>query len=247
MERKYRISGLSSAFGEKRMNLDYTLLRSRKRKKTICLQLRNDGRMIIRAPFFTPEREIDYFFRSREEWLKQRIREKESRTDRKSTPKTFQNGELFLFLGTRYPLRITASETHPRGRPLFDDRHIILQRDDADQGREILTAWYMEQAETHFGQRLDFFSRQLNLVPTGFRITGARSFWGSCSASDRLAFNWRLIMAPRPVIDYVIVHELQHIVEKKHSVEFWKRVAAVIPDHRERRGWLRKNGSRLNL
>ena len=229
------------------MDLGYTLLRSRRRRKTICLQLKRDGRIVIRAPFSTPKQEIDDFFRTKEEWLRQRIRERDERDHQEPPQKMYRDGQIFLFLGKSYPLRIETGNSDDRGVLLFDTQCFVLQRDDVRRGGEIFVAWYMEQAEIRLRERMDRFSRQLDLSPQGFRVTQAKSFWGSCSAENRLAFNWRLIMAPCPVIDYVIVHELQHIVEKNHSAEFWKRVAAVIPDYGPQRLWLRRNGPWLTL
>jgi len=228
------------------MDLGYTLLRSRKRRKTISLQVGQDGRIVIRAPFFTPRREIDEFFRTKEPWLRTRLQERE-KAQAEGGPRTFEEGETFFFLGECYPLRIEPAESGFKGRLLFDSQRFVLQQDDIRQGQEIFIAWYIEQAEIHLGNRLNGFSGQLGLVPRAFRITAARSFWGSCSAANRLAFNWRLVMAPWSVIDYVIVHELQHLVEKNHSAAFWKRVALVIPNYGEQKRWLRKNGPRLNI
>lgn len=108
-------------------------------------------------------------------------------------------------------------------------------------------AWYREQAETTLGKRVSDLSSRLGLSARSFRISEAKSFWGCCSAKNRVSLNWRLIMAPWPVIDYVIVHELQHIVEKNHSADFWKRVAEVIPDYKQHKVWLRSNGVSLTL
>ncbi len=227
------------------MHLGYTLLRSRKRKKTICLQLKQDGRIVIRAPFATPRQEIDDFFRAKEPWLRKRLRQRKEEAPRESLPPPFQEGQTFLFLGAAYPLRIEGEPSTPPGRLRFDTRDFILHRDDVRQGRELFGAWYWAQADIRLRERLDFFSRQLALAPRGFRITRAKSFWGSCSAADRLAFNWRLIMAPQPVIDYVLVHELMHLVEKNHSKAFWQRVAAVLPDYGRQRFWLHREGFRL--
>jgi len=71
--------------------------------------------------------------------------------------------------------------------------------------------------------------------------------WGSCSAANRLAFSWRLILAPPEAIDYVVVHELAHMKEKSHAPAFWRLVAAASPDYREQRDWLRRNGATLTL
>jgi predicted metal-dependent hydrolase len=243
---KHQIFGAGPTSDGEKMDLGYTLLRSRKRRKTISLQLGKDGRIVIRAPFFTPRQEIDAFFRAKEPWLRNRLQERE-KVQAEHVPRSFTEGDTFFFLGEGYPLRIEPTESGFKGRLLFDSQCFMLQQEDIRQGREIFIAWYLQQAERHLGERLNGFSRQLGLVPRAFRITAAQSFWGSCSAADRLAFNWRLIMAPRPVIDYVIVHELQHLVEKNHSAAFWKRVALVLPNYGEQKRWLRKNGPRLNL
>ncbi|SEM01905.1 hypothetical protein SAMN04489760_102189 [Syntrophus gentianae] len=226
--------------------LGYTLLRSRNRRKTIYLQVGRDGRVVIRAPLFTPPEEIEDFFQRKTEWLMNRLRERE-RVLKESSPRAFMEGAAFLFLGNAYPLRIEPEKSAFRDSLLFDSQQFILAQSDLERGRAIFTAWYAEQAGIHLGERLREFSRQLDLVPQGFRITGAKSFWGSCSAANRLAFNWRLIMASPAVIDYVIVHELQHLVEKNHSPAFWKRVALVISDYEDQKRWLRRNGPRLNL
>ncbi|OPY90751.1 MAG: hypothetical protein A4E72_00488 [Syntrophus sp. PtaU1.Bin208] len=228
------------------MELGYTLLRSRKRRKTICLQVLRSGQVVIRAPFFTPPEEIENFFQRKAQWLKNRLRERE-RVQGEGAPRIFQEGAAFLFLGNTYPLRIEPLNCALRGTLLFDSRQFILGQNDLARGRKIFIAWYTRQAEIHLGERLQKFSRRLDLVPRDIRITGAKSFWGSCSAANRLAFNWRLIMAPPPVIDYVLVHELQHLVEKNHSAAFWRRVSLVIPDYVEQKNWLRRNGSQLNL
>lgn len=226
--------------------LGYTLLRSRNRRKTICLQVGRDGRIVIRAPLFTPLEEIEKFFQRKAGWLRNRLRERE-RVLQESSPRAFMEGASFLFMGNAYPLRIEPINSVFRGTLRFDSRQFVLAKSDLERGRAIFTAWYAEQAGIHLGERLREFSRQLDLVPQGFRITGAKSFWGSCSAANRLAFNWRLIMASPSVIDYVIVHELQHLVEKNHSPAFWKRVSRVIPDYVAQKSWLHKNGSQLNL
>ncbi|OPY10003.1 MAG: hypothetical protein A4E66_01655 [Syntrophus sp. PtaB.Bin001] len=228
------------------MNPGYTLLRSRRRRKTICLQLKKDGQVIIRAPFFTPRKEIDDFFRAKEIWLRNRLQKMRECALEPRSCRVYQKGETFFFLGNRFPLQIDISVSNPGGL-IFDNRRFVLQQDYIQRGREIFIAWYREQAEIHLGRRLNFFCSLLGFVSPDFRITSARSFWGCCSAKNRLAFNWRLIMAPLSVIDYVVVHELQHLSEKNHSAAFWSQVAAVIPDYGEHRRWLRKNGHLLDL
>jgi predicted metal-dependent hydrolase len=96
-----------------------------------------------------------------------------------------------------------------------------------------------ETTRTILEERLGLFSRSMNLYPQAHRITHARRRWGSCTAHNRLNFSWRLALLPLDLVDYIIVHELAHIAHKNHGPQFWRCVAATLPDFRERRHKLR--------
>ena len=101
--------------------------------------------------------------------------------------------------------------------------------------------WYRDQAAEVIPERVRYYASQLSLEYTRVRISNAKRLWGSCSGKNCLSFSWRLAMAPREVVDYIVVHELTHIVHKNHGKLFWRRVAKTIPDHKELRQWLRDN------
>ncbi len=94
-------------------------------------------------------------------------------------------------------------------------------------------------------ERCRYFSELTGYRPVSVSISSARSRWGSCGAKGTINFSWRLAMAPPEVIDYVVVHELVHLIERNHSARFWRRVAEIIPDHKLHRRWLRENGHLL--
>ncbi|HVN67745.1 MAG TPA: M48 family metallopeptidase [Candidatus Sulfotelmatobacter sp.] len=102
------------------------------------------------------------------------------------------------------------------------------------------------EAEKVVRERCGWFAARTGWQPAGIRISNARRRWGSCGINGTLHFSWRLARAPLPVIDYVVVHELAHLAERNHSRRFWAKVAAVLPDFRRQRRWLRKNGHLLN-
>ena len=106
-------------------------------------------------------------------------------------------------------------------------------------------AGWLKVAREKIIERCRYFSELTGNRPVAVKITAARSRWGSCGAKGTVNFSWRLAMAPPAVIDYVVVHELVHLVERNHSARFWRRVALVIPDHRLHRRWLRQNGHLL--
>jgi predicted metal-dependent hydrolase len=94
-------------------------------------------------------------------------------------------------------------------------------------------------------RRVAHYAALTGYQPTAVKISRARRRWGSCSPNGTVHFNWRLVRAPEAVLDYVIVHELAHLAERNHSSRFWRRVAAIIPDHRRHRKWLKDNSHLL--
>ena len=96
-------------------------------------------------------------------------------------------------------------------------------------------------------RRAAYFSQLTGWKYKSLSITHAQKRWGSCGPGGSLCFSWRLAMAPEPIVDYVVVHELAHLVEKNHSRRFWARVASVLPDYKARRRWLRDSGNRLSV
>lgn len=109
---------------------------------------------------------------------------------------------------------------------------------------------YKKRARIEFMNRIRFWMRAIQnpIVKNKFqqlRISSANTRWGSCSGRGTISLNWRLIVAPPGVLDYVIVHELLHFVEPNHSANFWRGVERVIPDYKRDRQWLKDNGNRL--
>lgn len=105
-----------------------------------------------------------------------------------------------------------------------------------------LESWYRKEASRIIKEKADIISTRMGLSYSRIAIKGMRTRWGSCSVKGNLNFNWRLVMFPEPVIDYVIIHELCHLKEMNHSKKFWSLVACECPDWQEKRHWLTKNG-----
>lgn len=226
------------------IRLTYHLIRSKKRKKTISLHIKEDGRIVIYTPHRTPRWEIEKFVQEKQSWIVEKISEREKRI--KEVEKTFLPGEKFLYLGEWYPL-----ETRPSGDeelPLtFAFGKFILNRDHFGKARDLFCSWYKKEAKERITERVAHHSNRFQLLPEGVKITNARSRWGSCSRDNRLSFSWRIIMASWTVIDYVLIHELVHIREKNHSKKFWDYLESLLPDYRKHRSWLRANGHLLQL
>ena len=154
-------------------------------------------------------------------------------------------GDEFLYHGEPYPLEIAGPAYHA---PLsLKYGRFLLRQDRADCAREVFVNWYRSRAREELPERVRHYVSLTNLHPTGITITSALTRYGSCSPANRLSFSWRIIMAPYPVIDYVILHELAHIKEKNHSKRFWDLMESLLPDYRRQRQWLKENGRMLQI
>jgi hypothetical protein len=217
------------------------LIRSRKRRKTISLHIKEDGKIVVYAPYRTPKWEIEKFFNEKESW----IVEKRSKKERsiKEAEKAFISGEKFLFLGELVPLEIQDNNKEPPLKLSFGK--FVLDKNHIEEARDLFIKWYKEEAKERIIGRIDYYSKRLQLFPKGVKITSAKYRWGSCSRDDRLSFSWRMIMASFSIIDYILIHELVHIKEKNHSKRFWNYLESVHPDYKKHRLWLKENGSSL--
>ncbi len=215
----------------------------RSRRRTISLEIDQEGVLTVRAPYGLDRITINDVLRRHQPWIRKK-RQEVQRRQKLSCPKKFEAGENFLWLGRAYPLEIVK-----RNRPplTFDGQKFELAAPFLASARQVFETWLKQQARLYLTSRVAAISRQTGLKYEKFRLSSAATRWGSCSARGTISLVWRLIMAPSDIIDYVIVHELAHTKEKNHSRAFWRLVEDFVPDYKERRHWLRKNGFQLNF
>jgi predicted metal-dependent hydrolase len=228
------------------MTVPYILKRSRKRRRTISLQINRQSDVIVSAPYFTPTSEINLFVRQKFDWIKKNIeKQKEERIHTKE--KQYISGEYFYYLGIPYPLEVFSQQNLPAGLVFWSNRFYLNSVENIARKKDYFVKWYKTKAQEHFTKRINDYSSELGFMPRKIRVTAARQRWGSCSEENNIALSFRLIMALPAVIDYVIIHELMHIKEKNHSAKFWRLVAAAIPEYKNHRRWLRENSHKLIL
>jgi hypothetical protein len=228
------------------MTVPYIIKRSRKRRRTISLQINKQSDVIVSAPYFTPTSEINLFVRQKFDWIQKNIeKQKEERIHTKE--KQYVSGEDFYYLGTPHPLELFYQQNLPAGLVFWGNRFYLNTDENITRKKAYFIQWYRTKAQEYFANRVKYFSEELGLLPRKIRITSAQQRWGSCSEENNIAFSFRLIMALPAVIDYVIIHELMHIKEKNHGAKFWRRISAVMPEYKNHRRWLRENGNKLYL
>ncbi len=204
----------------------------------MTLQVNRMGEVIVRAPVHISEETIRRFVEKHENWIRQKI----SAARQNPTPE-FKAGELFYYLGEPYPLQFGDSGSHS----IKFDRAFIVAKELQDKAKELLIAWLQRQALKYLNQRTPELAAGHGLQYRKLRLNDAKTNWGSCSSLGYLNFNWRLIQCPPPVIDYIIVHELAHLVEMNHSPRFWDQVARMCPNYLEHKAWLRRKTTRHKL
>lgn len=211
-------------------------------RKSIAIIVGADGKVLVRAPRFATNAMIDKFVTSKKEWIvttRDKAREKHSRLP---SLNAFNDGVLLF--GERVKVNRsknkTASFDHKKGEFSFPTLSVA-------DGKLMLEKLYKKIAREHLHSRLEALAKQLGYTVKHFRLSSARTRWGSCSSKGTISLNWKLIMAPRSVIDYVIAHELSHLDHMNHSKAFWDKVKKNFPGYERHRAWLKKNGKTLTL
>ena len=201
----------------------------------------------VMVPDHLPGDKLDAILRRKAPW----ILEKLSEFDQISQPtanKQFISGEKFLFLGRRHTLVVENSERTSeiimRNGRFYAT---VKSSDEPEIVRDSLRNWYIRRAENKLPERIKRYAKQLNVTPQKIQIVQMEKRWGSCTSAGTIRLDWRLIMAPMRVIDYLVVHELGHLRVSNHSPEFWNLVETILSDFAERRDWLRVNGPLLAL
>ncbi len=207
----------------------------RSRRRTIALVITRDARLVVRAPLQMTMAEIEALVEKKRSWITKKLQQSQQRQDlHRMNP--FRDGELFRYKGKQYPLMIVAGERSIR----LNDNHILFPERYMAQPERAMIYWYAHEALRTVAELVKHYTDTYGFHHTGITVTGARTRWGSCSPSNRLCFSWRLILTPETVIDYVVVHELCHTVEKNHSARFWNKVGAILPDYKARKQLLKE-------
>ena len=216
--------------------LDYTIRRST-RARRVRIRVDPDASIEVVLPARAPQREAALAVKELRPWIDRRIAEANAaRTRLQSPPGTVP------FLGAQ--LRLHSDEGRTRAHRKGEHLHVPAER---IAQAEALERWYRAQARAQIAPRLDQATQHLGRPYTKLTIRNQRTRWGSCSTTGAMSFNWRLLLAPEPVLDYVIWHEACHLVVMDHSRRFWALVERHVPGYREPRRWLRQNGSALVL
>ena len=223
------------------MELAYTIKRSEKRRK-LTITVERDRSVVIHAPAKTKDETIRRVVESKRQWIYEKVRHQQKYKNLPHPPgKELVNGESALYLGRLYQIEIVDSGLDE----IRFNQRFIIPSSLASGKRGTLREWYISRANQKIPPRVKRHAHQLGVEYSRAKIVDNRYRWGSCTVKDNVNFNWRLIKAPMFVIDYVIVHELAHLIEANHTPRFWNIISAQIPKMEKARTWLSENGQVL--
>ena len=188
--------------------------------------------LTVSAPWRSSERRIVGVIRDAEDWVLKKL---DVWSAFPARSQTWMQDDKVRYLGRDLSLHLTADSVATLATLQDGDRLHISLADPAhkDSVKAAVIKWYRRHAQSNFTDRIGELAPRLGVpVPRVF-LSSARSRWGSCNVKREVRLNWRLIQAAQPTIDYVVVHELAHLIEMNHSRRFWKLVAGVCPHYRE--------------
>ena len=229
------------------IDFEYTVVRT-SRKKTIGFLVFPDGRVTVSAPRHVPDEQIRRIVEKKSTWIRTRLASYRKRSE-DAPSAAFGNGTELPLLGRRYVLEIAEGLTQAvnlQGNSIRVSISLRLEKEaHAERIAAQLMHWYQARALEVVRDRVQFYQERLGVQAATVRVKALKSRWGSCSSRGNLSFCWQLVKAPLEVVDYVVVHELCHLLCMDHSPRFWACVESIIPDFRRHRDWLRRNGADL--
>ena len=231
----------------KELPLEYTVIR-RPRRKTASITVSADNRVTVVVPNHVTDERVRAIIESKAKWIRKRI-EHNLESKEAIKPKEFVTGEEFRYLGTVY--RLCVEEGRPGVVTLTDGTFHVCAPSEltcdsrSEYVKSQMVDWYKKRAFEDLRNRVRHYEAQLNVRAALIRVKSLKSRWGSCSSRGNLSFNWQIVMAPLSVVDYVVAHELCHLVHLNHSSAFWSLLESILPGYRQSRQWLRKNGNML--
>lgn len=208
----------------------------RSKRRSLALQVLPNAELLVKAPYWMPESDIRRFLQDNRAWIEEKIAKK--RQTKELSNKL--SGEKILYLGKLLDVKVGNYINITLG---ID--HILFPEALKFRLKKELSTWYIQQAKAMITRQIEYFAKEMDVEYKSISFSDTRSRWGSCSHDNHLQFNWRLVMSPLLVVNYVIIHELAHIDEKNHSMVFWRRVKKYNPSYRQNRKWLKEHGDLL--
>lgn len=216
------------------------------RRKTASIKV-VEGVVSVVVPESLTIEKIELLLTKKQRWIKEKLALQEQVIF--SKPKEFVSGEAFSYLGRNYRLKVIEG-SYPDIK-LYQGRFVVSVRDksanNAGAIKQLIIRWFKQRAKSKLIEKTARYAKIIGVNPVSVSTKTFQSRWGSCSNKGDILYNWKIVMAPNRIVDYVVVHELCHILHHDHSPQFWKSVERYFPDYLECKEWLKLNGKGLDI
>lgn len=206
-------------------------VRRSERRKSLGLTVDRDGGLLLHAPLHVSNQQLEDWARGRLLWVYRKLAVKEVALPEQS-PHKLESGDTVYYLGRSHRLRLVESQIVP---VICEAGWFWIRQSEQDQVEQLLRTWFESHGALWLGNRVGLLSKRFGLFPTEVETRDLGNRWGSCASGGKLYFHWRLLQMPVRLIDYVIAHELTHLVEPTHNPAFWRKLEAIMPDAEPRR------------
>jgi hypothetical protein len=216
---------------------------NRSERKTASIYIERDGRISVLAPDQWSEEQVEHVLERKRPWIYRGLAEWED-LNATRVEREFVSGEGFLYLGSSYRLALVEKQSAPLA---IKDGWFCLRADGVNRAQQVFKEFYREKGIERIPKRVAYFERKLGVASSGVRVMELHHRWASCSADGTINFHWKCMMAPLRIMDYIVAHELVHLLHDNHTDAFWNTLDKVMPEYRERKEWLRVNGAGMDL
>ena len=222
----------------------YTIVRKRGFSSSTSIRITSEKGVVVRAPFWMPKGMIESFVQEKSDWIEKNLKQ----LNQKKVVKQYVDGEKHLYFGKEYALCINPTSTPGRCKVSLVEENLVVQIHDQipknqhpEKIKDALLYWYLEMGIEVITEKVNFYSKEIGVDYQKIDLKKVSSIWGSCSPGNCLSFNRKLVMAPHEVVDYVVIHEVAHMVHRNHGAGFWNLVASFDPGYKNHRRWLKLN------
>lgn len=213
------------------------------RRKTITVNIDREGNVNAVAPIDCTDEIIYKELLAREYTICKHVANRKT-VCKAYVNRTFVNGQSFLFMGESYNLQIV--EKAKKSLEIIDDK-IVLSEKYLPKAKETFVRFYKKQGLPYIQERVNYYSQKVGREPASIKIMELGAHWASCTPKKYVNFHWKCVMAPKKIIDYLIVHELTHLKYPQHTRQFWDAVFSVMPNYKECEDWLHEFGVTLSF
>ena len=204
-----------------------------------------DGVEVV-VPRRFPLRNVESFVQEKRPWIERTLKRLRD-SEEAFPPAQVRNGGEIPYLGERLSLSVRVEPGRTRAHVARRAAELRVTLGPDTPLRDALEAWFRRRARIEVAPRLDAAVERAGRGYERLQIRGQRSRWASCSTSGTMSFNWRLLLAPAEILDYVVEHEVAHLDVQDHSERFWRLLGTRCSDWREHERWLRRHGHALRL